>query len=71
MNILVICDQFIKGGLETHIATYAAALKRKHKIWLACGHYEPAGIWEGSEIFSDFHFSFYDTMRDLKGGANS
>lgn len=66
MNILVICDQFIKGGLETHIATYAAALKKKHKIWLACVHYEPAGIWEGSEIFSDFHFSFYDTMRDLK-----
>ena len=66
MNILVLCDQFVKGGLETHIATYTTELQKSHKVWLACAHYEPVGIWEGPQVYSDFHFSFYDTIQDLK-----
>ena len=66
MNILVICDQFKKGGLETHIATYADALRRQHTVLVACAQYTPSGLLADEQVFDGFHFSFYDTVAELR-----
>ena len=66
MNILVLCDQFSKGGLETHIATYADALNGKHAVFVACSRYTPTGLMDDAQVIQGFHFSFYDTVADLR-----
>ena len=66
MNILVVTDQFKKGGLETHIAAYADALRETHTVWLACADYKPTGLLDDAQVLSGFHFSFYDTVAQLR-----
>ena len=66
MKILVVTDQFKKGGLETHIAAYAGALGTAHTVWLACADYTPTGLLDDAQVLTGFRFSFYDTVAQLR-----
>ena len=44
MNILVISDQFKKGGLETHIDTFWRMLREEHEMWFCFADYDGDGI---------------------------
>ena len=57
MNILVICENFTKGGLETHIHSYYTALSREHRFIFAFGRFQSELPFEQGNVYSDFNFS--------------
>lgn len=56
MNILILSENFSKGGLETHIETYYHALKQEHNLYFGFGYYQKTQYLEGARIYEGFHF---------------
>ena len=66
MNILVISDQFKKGGLETHIDTFWRMLREEHEMWFCFADYEPSGLLNADRVLTGFHFSFDATVGEVR-----
>lgn len=72
LNILVVCESFTKGGLETHIHAYYTALRQDHRFVFAFRHYESELALDPQDVHADFHFgwdcsveSFIDDVEHL------
>ena len=66
MNILVVSDNFTKGGLETRIATFWQSLKKDNKVWFCFANYEDRGLIDDDMVFKGFNFAFHETIAELK-----
>lgn len=65
MNILILTENFIRGGLETQIATYYNELKKNNNIILAVSNYEDCGILSNADIETGFHFNYDVKISDF------
>lgn len=66
MNILVVSEHFIRGGLETHINTYYDLIdKRKNKVIFAFSKYEDNGYLKNASIYTDFNFNYNSSVHDF------
>ena len=66
MNILIVSENFIKGGLETHINTYYNLMdKRKNNVIFAFSKYEDNGYLKGATIYKNFNFDFNSSIDDF------
>ncbi len=65
MNILMISENFTKGGLETHIHSYYNALRREHHFFFAFGKFQSELFFEKETIFTDFNFSNSSSLKDF------
>lgn len=70
MNILIMTENFTKGGLETHIATYYKELKKSNNIYFAIGNYEDHGFLIDAKIETGFHFNYDVTIGDFISDVN-
>ena len=66
MNILVLSENYIRGGLETQIHTYWKYLKEQHNIWFCFAHYRDTGLLDSEYVYTGFHFSYSATVADMK-----
>lgn len=66
MNILILSENFTRGGLETQIYTYWKNLKDKHRIWFCFAHYEDTGLLDSASVYTGFHFTYGMTLAELK-----
>ena len=55
MNILIVSDQFLRGGLEEQIVNHVNTLGKYHRFCFAFGKYEMREFFEG--------FAVYDVLR--------
>lgn len=65
MNILVIAENFTKGGLETHIHSYYTALCREHRFTFAFGTFQSELPFEKGDIYTGFSFSGNGSVADF------
>lgn len=65
MNILVICENFTKGGLETHIHSYYTALSQEHSFVFAFGAFQSELPFEKDDVYSGFNFSNTSSVEDF------
>ncbi len=65
MNILVVSENFSRGGLETNINTLHNELKKHNKLVYAFGKYEKTSYLNDAKIYSDFHFNYDVTIADF------
>lgn len=65
MKILVVCDNYSKGGLETQINTYYNNLSLGNKMIFAFGNYTKTDLLKNANIYDGFHFSYNDTINDF------
>lgn len=70
MNILVVSENFIKGGLETQINTYYELLKNKHNFYFAFSKYEDNGYLKDAKISKGFNFSSSSSIKDFINDVN-
>lgn len=69
MNILVLSDNFTKGGLETHIDTLYNVLKKDNKIIFAFGNYD-SPIKFKTKVYNNFHFIYGESIEDFVSDVN-
>lgn len=60
MNILIVSENFLNGGLETQINSTVEALKGNTNFFFAFKNYDKK--WNYSNVYTDFYFSFYNTV---------
>ena len=65
MNILVVSENFSRGGLETNINTLHNELKKHNKLVYAFGKYEKTSYLNDAKMYSDFHFNYDVTIADF------
>ena len=65
MNIFVVTENFLKGGLETQVATFFNELKNEHNFYFGVSQYEDNGILKSKNIFTGFHFNYNVTIKEL------
>lgn len=65
MNILVVSQNFTKGGLETNIYTQYNELKNNHKFYFAFGNYSSNLNIKDSKIFKDFNFDADSSIKQF------
>ncbi len=65
MKILVVCDNFSKGGLETQVDTYYQNLSSNDKMIFAFGKFTKTNLLKHATIYDDFNFSYNDTIKDF------
>lgn len=65
MKILVVSEEFSRGGLETQIKTYYENLPEDVEMIFAFQRYTESVILENAKIYTGFHFSFNDTIKDF------
>ena len=66
MNILIVADNFTKGGMETHFATYYENLKNKIGLFYCFSNFEDNIKLKSDNVYTGFHFNFNDSIADLK-----
>ena len=64
MKILVVCDNYSTGGLETQINTYYNNLSLGNKMIFAFGNYTKTDLLKNANIYDGFHFSYNDTINE-------
>ena len=57
MNILIISENFLKGGLETYLYTIYNKLKNKNNIYFCLGNFNSDLDIDKKSIITDFNFS--------------
>lgn len=62
MNILVVAENFTKGGLETHIHSYYTALYREHNFVFAFGKFQSELPFKKGDVYDGFHFSYASSI---------
>ena len=65
MNILVVSENFTKGGLETHIHSYYTALRREHAFTFAFGTFQSELPFGEGDVYTGFHFSGGSSVGDF------
>ena len=65
MKILVVCDNFSKGGLETQIDTYYQNLSSNDKMIFAFCKFTKTNLLKHATIYDGFNFSYNDTIKDF------
>ena len=65
MKILVVCDNYSKGGLETQIDTYYNNMFGNNSMIFAFGNYFKSSLLKEAKIYDGFHFSYNDTINDF------
>lgn len=70
MKILVISEAFDNGGLETQIKTYYEALPKNIKMIFAFGKYTEKIKLNNTKIYTGFHFSYVDTIKEFCEDVN-
>ena len=65
MKILVVCEQFCNGGLETQIKTIAENLPKDTEMVFAFGKYTGEIELPNCTIYTGFHFSYIDTIKEI------
>lgn len=65
MNILVVTENYLKGGLETQVATFYNELKEKNNFYFCVTSYEENGILNSKNIYTGFHFTYNVTIVEL------
>lgn len=70
MNILIVTDNYLTGGLENNIATYYNELKSNNNFYFCVSKYEDNGILKSDNIYKDFHFSYDVSLNDFLEDVN-
>lgn len=65
MNILVVSENFTKGGLETHIHSYYTTLRREHRFIFAFGRFQSELPFEKGDVYTDFNLSGNSSVEDF------
>lgn len=65
MNVLVVCENFTRGGLETHIHSYYTALNREHSFIFAFGTFKSELPFEKGDVYTGFSFSGNSSIKDF------
>lgn len=60
MNVLIISESFLDGGLETHINSTVQSLKEKINFFFAIKNYKEK--WNFQNVYTDFFFSNATTI---------
>ena len=63
MNILIVSENFLKGGLETQIDTTVKTLDEKCNFFFAVSNYDKS--WDLKNICTDFTFSYNSTVSEF------
>lgn len=63
MKILILADNFINGGLETHILTLYENLKSNNEFYFAFGNYKNNNKLPDERVYKDFNFNNNVTIR--------
>lgn len=58
MNILIVSENFTRGGLETQIYTQYSEMKNENKFVFAFSNYESKLDFEDSKIYTNFNFKY-------------
>ena len=69
MNILIVSENFLNGGLETQINTTVNALKNDNEFFFALRAYNPN--WNLKNVFTDFNFSYNSTIYQFCDDVNN
>ena len=65
MNILVVSEAFVGGGLETHIHTYYRELKEQHNFYFAFGLFKNRLPIDETHVDASFHFKREGTISEF------
>jgi len=65
MRILIVCDNFTKGGLETHIYSLYEALKKDNEMFFAIGNYETELPMPEENIWNNFNFGVNASLQEF------
>ena len=65
MNILLVSEAFVGGGLETHIHTYYQQLRGEHNFTFAFGHFKNRLPIDENAVHTDFHFKWESTVEEF------
>lgn len=65
MNILIVSQNFIRGGLETQIFTQYNIMKDKHKFYFAFGKYDSNLKFDECKIYKDFNFDAQSSIEQF------
>lgn len=65
MNILLVSEAFVGGGLETHIHTYYQELRKEHNFTFAFGQFKNRLPIENSIVHTGFHFKWESTVQEF------
>lgn len=65
MNLLIVSEAFVGGGLETHIHTYYQELKTSHHITFAFGRFQNRLPIDLSCVHDGFHFKSNCTIQEM------
>lgn len=57
MNILVVNENYTRGGLETNLYTQYEAMKDSNKFVYAMGNYDTKLVLGDAKVYKDFHFT--------------
>lgn len=60
MNVLIVSENFLNGGLETHIDSIVSSLKENVNFFFAFKNYNEK--WNYKNVYTGFYFSFYCTV---------
>lgn len=70
MNILLVSEAFVGGGLETHIHTYYQELCKDHKFVFAFGRFKNRLPIREDDVHDGFHFKWESTIQELIEDVN-
>lgn len=70
MNILIVNENYTRGGLETHLYTQFEAMKDSHKFVFAMGRYETNLKFENCKVYENFHFTPSVTIKEFCEDVN-
>lgn len=70
MNILIISENFTRGGLETHLYTYYKELRKNNNVFFAFENYQDFGLLPDAKIETGFHFNSDVTIGDFVDDVN-
>lgn len=65
MNVLVVSDNFTRGGLETHIHSYYTTLCQEHSFTFAFGRFQSELPFEKDDVYTGFSFSSNSSVADF------
>ena len=57
MNILIVNENYTRGGLETNLYTQYEAMKDSNKFVYAMGNYDTKLVLGDAKVYKDFHFT--------------
>lgn len=69
MNILIVSENFLKGGLETNVYSQYEKLRDNNKLFFAFGKYDKTYKFENCKIYEDFNFNFNCTIKQFVDDA--